>query len=184
MPNMLSVRTYLFLTCLVNVFAHCKLPSATMIKVDRPGFYLEYPDNWRIATEDKDHDPDHNFSIEDSEESSLMFIIFDEPMEPRRLVDNTAEALSDKMSGVNIKEFNKYGSYTGVGKTLTGRIAGLRVNTRIFSCLECARGFQVTEFFFETSRRNFTSGAGIVEKTFKIKPNKVSTGKSNNSKKP
>ena len=43
----------------------------------RQGFSFEYPAAWTVDDQDKDHDPDHMFSIDASEGAMAMFVIAD-----------------------------------------------------------------------------------------------------------
>lgn len=95
--------------------------------IQRDGFSLSYPADWKIDTEDEDYDPDALFSIDSPDgENMIMFIIFTAAVDPDDLLEAQVDAFSGELvKNPGITTFDSWGKYKGKGKLLKGKLLGV-----------------------------------------------------------
>jgi hypothetical protein len=138
---------------------------------DRPKFKLQHPSNWKVDAKDKDYDPDHMFSIETPGQSFVMFVIADGELDPKETMDLHVNAqLSKVIKDASRTPFTKWGSYTGSGTLLRGKLLGLTPGSvRIFAWRSSTQTYAVIESTFDEDRAKVSPGFDLVERTFAVK---------------
>jgi hypothetical protein len=142
--------------------------------IDREGFSLQYPGNWRRHDEPADNrDPDRLFSLDSPGSSFAMFAVYDAPTDP---ATNVAIQLRDFVPA-QIKDparadLTRWGAYTGSGVILKGPTlqSGAPATLRLFSHTDTDRSFVVVEMIFDEDLADVDPGLKLVESTFKLKP--------------
>jgi len=141
--------------------------------IDRDGFALEYPGNWRIEGGGRGDDPDSLLSLDSPGNSFVTLAIYDMPTDP---ADNLAIQLEhfvpSQMARPAREDLDRWGAYEGRGVVLKGRtvIGAMPARLRIFSSSGPTRPFVVVEMVFDEDRADVEPGLGLVEETFRLKP--------------
>ena len=141
--------------------------------LDRPGFTLQYPGNWKIDTADPDYDPDRNFTITSEGGSQISFLLYDTPgLPPQVTLDAFVGArLQAVMKNATRQEFTRWGRYEGSGAEVKGRLKDvLLVTIRVFTCSDSQRSFVANAMMYNEDRATVEPGLALIESTFRLKP--------------
>lgn len=137
---------------------------------DRSEFVLKYPNNWRLDTKDKFHDPDTNFSVQSPGNSIVSFVILDMESDVDQDVRDQSEYWKKHLKPVQQSTFTRWGRYKGKGVQLKGKF--LRVypfTVRVFSHTSTTRSFTVSAQYYDEDAKNVTPGFQLIESTFRWK---------------
>jgi hypothetical protein len=144
---------------------------ATRRSVNRPGFRFDYPGNWKLDTDDADHDPDHSFSINSPGQSLIMFLISDSEADAKgKLEKHVAAQLANTMKDAKRTAFDRWGRHHGEGALLSGRYIGFTQGTiRIFVFAGGGRTYTIVQSTYDDDRANVEPGFRLIEQTFQVK---------------
>ncbi|MCC6558807.1 MAG: hypothetical protein IT372_38230 [Polyangiaceae bacterium] len=142
------------------------------IAVSRPGFSFRHPRNWKIDTADKDHDPDHLFSIESPGSCFTMMILFDGPTDPASNVQAQVDAYVPKVLQAPARiPFTQWGKYAGQGAELRGKMLGINPGAvRIFSHASEKKSFIAVEFCHDEDIKDVKPGFDLIASSFSLAP--------------
>ena len=138
--------------------------------LEREGFQLRFPGNWRVSSEEDDFDPDAYFSIDSPGGSYVTIELIDEPVavdeEVRQCV---ADFVPEWISRPTTEPFTKWGGHEGLGLHLTGRTAyGDKGGVRIFAHSGDRGAFVVIEVYCDKGLEHVSPGFELIRKTFKL----------------
>lgn len=122
MKKLILFFNILFFTGISNSF------SQKTLTITRDSFSVKYPDTWTIDKADEDYDPDALFSLDSPKDGgSIMFMIFSLPIDPDEMLNAQAKEMTKGLikKPTAIKNFSIWGSYSGKGKIIEGKIMGL-----------------------------------------------------------
>ena len=139
--------------------------------LEREGFQLKFPGNWRVASEEDDFDPDEYFSIDSPGGSYVTLEIIDEPVavdeEVRQCV---ADFVPEWISRPEKEPFTSWGAYEGLGLLLTGsNCYGEKGGVRIFAHSSDRGAFVVIEVYYDDDLTLVSPGLDLIRKTFKLR---------------
>jgi hypothetical protein len=137
----------------------------------RAGYALEFPGNWRVASEEDDFDPDAYFSIDSPGGSYLTIEIVDEPLDVAEEVRLcVADYVPEWLPRPAKEPFTDWGAYEGLGLDLSGRtVHGERGGVRIFAHSGEGGGFVVVEVFYDDERAQAEPGFALIRKSFQLR---------------
>lgn len=139
--------------------------------VDRPGFRFEHPSNWKIDVSDKDHDPDHMFTLDTPGQSFMMFIVAEAAVDPKETLETYVTAQQKVVKGGTREGFTRWGSFDGAGAVLRGKHLGITPGSiRVFAWQSGDRTFTAIESTFDEDRAKVSPGFELVARTFQVKP--------------
>lgn len=138
-------------------------------KLMRPGFVLRYPRNWKIDVEDEDHDPDHRFTIESPGACYTTLILYDVASDPEHNVKEQVEHFKKLVYDSEVTKFDKWGTFSGHGSDVKGRLLGLKGGVKAFSHSTDARSFVVINLYYDEDRKMVDPGFDLIERTFTLK---------------
>lgn len=147
---------------------HAEVSSPTAL--DRPGFSLKFPANWKLRSDDEDFDPDHMFSIDSPGSSFVMVIVAEGDLEPKDSVREHVTIQTSKLiKNARQMPFSRWGTFTGEGVLLAGNYLGLEPGTmRIFSWRTTGRTFTIVESTYDDDRARVAPGFALIERSFKV----------------
>lgn len=141
------------------------------ITLQRAGFELKYPGNWKIDTEDVDYEPDHNFMLESPGSAYASIAIYDIELDPKETVETMIDSsLKKVVMGARRSQFQQWGQYKGYGVELKGRIIGVaRGGIRVFVHSKNGQSFSVIEQYMDDDVNRSKPGHQLLEKSFRLK---------------
>lgn len=145
-------------------------------ELNRERYRLQYPGNWKIDTSDKDHDPDHLFSIDSPGSAFAMFVLGKGETVPEETLQMQIAEFQKVMSNPVIQEVGQYGSYPGKGAVLKGRIMGIRTTIKVFSLCQDQTTVMITQQFADEDEPKVRAGFALIEKSFSLKPGTTAPG--------
>ena len=139
--------------------------------LERPGYALQFPGNWRVASEEEDFDPDTFFSIDSPGSSFVTIELIDEPVavdeEVRQCV---ADYVPEWIARPDKETFTTWGAYRGLGLALTGTtVHGDEGGVRIFAHSGDNGAFVVVEVFYDDERDHVEPGFELIRRSFSIR---------------
>jgi len=139
-------------------------------RVERPGFWFQFPGNWQIDTERENYDPDHLFMVNAPKSAFVQFEIHDREMDPRWLFQRHVAAMAELfVQGAEREELSTWGQYRGYGITLYGKASGKTPATvHIFAFAWEGHTVAVTEYVSDNDSPNIQPGFQLVEQTFRV----------------
>ncbi len=147
--------------------------------LEREGFELRFPGNWRVASEEDDFDPDAYFSIDSPGGSYVTIELIDEPVavdeEVRQCV---ADFVPEWISRPEQEPFTQWGAYKGLGLHLSGSTAdGEEGGVRIFAHEGDRGAFVAVEIYYAEDRDHVSPGFELIRKSFQLRmPRRPGTG--------
>jgi hypothetical protein len=142
---------------------------ANAVRLDRDGFRLDYPANWRVDKKDEDYDPDHLFTIESPGSAFVMFILGALDSDPGETLKMQREQHEKMMSDASFEPFPTYAGLAGKGATMKGRVLGIPTTIRIFTCNRDGTTVIMTEHCPDEDLKHVRAGFELVEKSFALK---------------
>jgi len=138
---------------------------------ERPGYALQFPGNWRVASEEEDFDPDAFFSIDSPGSSFVTIELIDEPVavdeEVRQCV---ADYVPEWLARPDKETFTTWGAYRGLGLALTGTtVHGDEGGVRIFAHSGDNGAFVVVEVFYDEELGHVEPGFELIRRSFSIR---------------
>src|SRR5687768_10831096 len=84
-------------------------------KIDRPGFYVEYPKAWGVDKNAPGYDPDGLFTITADQNNNMMFMILDGKVDPAMILDVQQEEYRKKVlpNPTANAQLTNWGSFKG-----------------------------------------------------------------------
>jgi hypothetical protein len=140
--------------------------------MDREGFTLQYPGNWRLnADAAANRSPDRLFSLDSPGSSFVMFAYYDVPTDPAaNLAIQMETFVPTQIIDATQEPLARWGAYEGAGVVLKGRTpAGVPAHLRIFSHSGADESFVVVEMVFDEDVVDVEPGVKLIESTFKLK---------------
>ncbi|OGQ24442.1 MAG: hypothetical protein A2138_14050 [Deltaproteobacteria bacterium RBG_16_71_12] len=140
------------------------------LRIERPGFELSYPGNWRIDDKDEDYDPDRLFSIESPGSASVTISVMpvvadlDDVMETQREVHRKlmpAPAATTTLV--------HWGAFDGKGMRMEGRIFGMKGTITAFAATSDGRTLMIVSQVFDDDRASVVPGLELIERTLKLR---------------
>ena len=141
-------------------------------KIDRPGFYLEYPVSWLIDKSAPGYSPDGLFTINADPNNNIMFMIIEGKVDPVMMLDVQEEEYKKRMltNPSVASRFSAWGSFKGTGRELKGKLLGKWPGiVRMFVVQAGNRTLMVTIQTLETDVRKLSPGFAVIEKSFRLK---------------
>lgn len=140
--------------------------------LERPGFSLQHPGNWKVDTEDRAYDPDANFSLDSPGASFVRIMVASGEADPARVVEaHVTVQLRTILKDAARTPFAGWGSFTGAGVELKGRSMGLvPVTLRIFAFQAGGRTVTILEYRPDEDAPRVQAGFDLVARTFALKP--------------
>ena len=141
-------------------------------KLDRPGFYLEYPVSWLIDKNSPGYNADGFFTIQADPYNHIMFLILDEKTDPAMLLDLQQKEYQNRVltNSSGYSQFTSWGSFKGNGRELKGKLAGKGPGVvRMFVVQSGNKTFMVTTQTVESEARKLGQGFTLIEKSFRFK---------------
>ncbi len=142
---------------------------ASPTKLARAGFELQYPSNWRVATDDDDYDPDHMFSIESPGSAFVMFVLGAGGIDAEETLKEQIKPMQRLMGSAAIQRFEKYGRLAGKGATLTGKIMGVKTTVRVFAYVQDDQTVMITQQCADEDLAQAAGGLDLIERSFALK---------------
>jgi len=145
-------------------------PSEETTHVKRPDFEMDYPTSWKEDTQAKDYDPNTNFMLLSSKNSSVQFIITNRADDPKKLVESAVR----KIDGVQITTLSRsnlsdWGNKKGVGQYLKGKIVdSFPGGIKVFCFISAKHNVLVIETTFSDDLRDTKTDIDIISNSFKI----------------
>lgn len=140
--------------------------------IERDGFRLEFPGNWRVATEDDDYNPDEFFTLESPGGSYVTIEIVDEEVavdEEVRLC--VADFVPEWLRRPDKESFTAWGAYEGLGLHLRGRtVHGDAGGVRIFAHSSPKGSIVVSEVTYDADLALVTPGLELIRKSLELLP--------------
>ena len=176
----------MFLICLsIIIFSSCNYNSPSesqnlqtrtkpsVLKkyyLKRPNYKLEYYSNWKIDSADIDFDIDTYFTLNSSDESSIIFFIFNTEVDAKEYVDKQVKAHLEKIvKGGKVTYFTDWGRYKGYGANINGKFLGIYNGEIKFFCNSTdSNSFLMISQLFESDRAKDESCLKLIETSFKI----------------
>lgn len=137
----------------------------------RERFKVQYPSNWSIDVNDEDYDPDHLFSIDSPGNAFVMFVIGSVEVEPEEYLQKQIRQFEKVMSTPTIVRFERFGSFTGKGATLRGKIMGISTTTRLFSFHQNDLTIMITQQCPDEDLKQTQAGLSLIENSFSLTTN-------------
>ncbi len=137
------------------------------VALERPGFRLLHPANWSVDTQAEMYDPDRFFILAGPEETSVAFMILEEPADPEALVDLM---LADHgLEDPRERTFDRWGRYEGVGVDVSGVPMGdVPSGMRAFAWSSDVQSFVVAQSYTASSYAVARSGFDVIENSFAL----------------
>jgi len=136
----------------------------------RTDFYnLQYPGNWSLDKSDPDFDLENTFSINTAGDNYVSFTFGHYESEPAENVEAYVSEYSEMMKNPEISDFSTYGTHTGKGKRIKGRIFGLRTTIDLFSGFEQGVSFTIVEWVYDEDTSQVEPGLQLIETSFTLK---------------
>jgi hypothetical protein len=141
------------------------------VTLDRPGFTLQYPGNWKIDAEDPDYDPDSSFTITSEGGSQISFIVHEGPRPTKEVLEIFVDVQKRiVMNEPERTDFERWGVYDGSGAELRGRLKGFLFGTiRVFVYSNERRSFTIVSMMYNEDRQTVEPGLALVESSFRLK---------------
>ncbi|MCZ6596342.1 MAG: hypothetical protein O7B99_01750 [Planctomycetota bacterium] len=138
------------------------------VELQRTGYRLVHPTNWSVDDEDPYYDPDGYFFLEGPDGALIAFMLFDEPADPKTLVDSM---IADHgLLDAEIGEFPRWGRYEGYGIEVYGRTTGeVPTGMRTFAWSSDEQSFLVAESYFEFGYAAAKAGFEVIEMSFALR---------------
>jgi hypothetical protein len=138
--------------------------------INRPGFRLQYPNNWKVDSADSGYDPDRRFSVDSPGQSFVMFVVGTGALDPKvALQAHVGQQTSKVMRDATQTPFTQWGAFAGTGMLLTGKKLGLSPGTiRIFAFRVGDHTFTVIESTSDDDRSKVAPGFALIERTFQV----------------
>jgi len=138
--------------------------------IDRPGFQLKYPGNWKVDTANASYEPDHHFTIDSPGLSFVMFSVADGDLAPKVAADAVVTAMIAKvMQNATRTPLTHWGAFDGEGAVLDGKNIGITpARVRVFAFRASGHTFTVTESTFDEDRAMVAPGLALVEGSFQV----------------
>ncbi|GHC04406.1 hypothetical protein [Cerasicoccus arenae] len=149
--------------------------ESDLVTVNRPGFTLQYPKDWRLATNQADYKPDSLFTIETPGSSHIVIEIFDAApgMDVSGAMDDVLQALDGPaVETYSYGSFETWGNYKGVGKHLKGKIMSMIPGgCRVFAAVVPGtnKGILITEFYMSEDLPVALPGYDLISRTLVFK---------------
>ncbi|GAB2813630.1 hypothetical protein [Ferruginibacter profundus] len=150
--------------------------SKEKILLDRPGYALTYPADWRIDSSSKLYDIDSHFTLHSPVESGLVtFFIFNVLKDEKETLEKHVKAqLSTTMKDGTVSYFTSWGNYQGHGASLKGKLDGLyKSELKIFVYGSETCSFLIVSICADGYRDEVLPGLTQITSSFKIKHTKV-----------
>lgn len=149
--------------------------ASDLATIDRPGFTLKYPRDWKIATHQPDYNPDRLFTIETPGSSHIAIEIFD--LNSNLNLSQTMADVIQALDGPAVEtysygDFEQWGQYQGEGRHLKGKIMSiLPGGCRVFvtSIPGKGKGLLVTEFYMSDDLPQAHPGFDLISQTLVFK---------------
>jgi hypothetical protein len=138
-------------------------------KLTRAKFQLHYPANWRLNREDEDFDPDHAFNIESPGSAFIMFHIGKATLEPEETLRDQIAAFSKLMDRPASTRFTQWGSFTGQGVSMRGRVLGIPTTVKPFVFNQAGVSVIVVQYYPDEDQQAVLPGLQLVERTFALR---------------
>lgn len=139
--------------------------------IEREGFRLEFPGNWRVATEEDDYDPDAFFTLESPGGSYVTVEIIDEEVavdEEVRLC--VADFVPEWIRRPDKESFTTWGAYEGLGLALRGRtVYGDEGSVRIFAHSSPKGSIIISEVTYDADLDLVAPGLELIRKSLKLR---------------
>lgn len=149
--------------------------NADLTTIDRPGFTLKYPRDWKLASKQSDFDPDRLFTIETPGSSHIVIEIFDVNggMNVEKAMEDVLLALDGPaVDTYSYGDFETWGPYKGVGRHLKGKIMSIIPGgCRVFAAVIPGKnkGLLITEFYMAEDLPTALPGYDVISQTLVFK---------------
>ncbi len=141
------------------------------ITLERPGFRLTYPANWRIDTQDEDYDPDADFGIAPVYADALIrFSLYDEPLNVAQRADAWLADVGGVFGLTQVRETVRWGGVRGKGYRARGRIEDDDFVVVLFCGSSERRSFEVLRITVQEAEGKLAPGFRQIRESFQLKP--------------
>jgi len=148
-------------------------PAQNYMTIERDSFSVKYPSRWTIDKKDADYDPDAFFSIDSPEEgATIMFMIFSMPIDADLMLDEQVKAMKNGLikKPTAIRDFDKWGKYTGKGKIIEGKILGVfKGHVKLFMYNDGSKSMLVMEQLYDSDAEKFSPDMKAIADSFTFK---------------
>lgn len=165
-------RLSLIIFTLGCAFISAKLLGQTHT-IDRPGFTMQYPASWKIATHQNDYDPDRLFTIDTEGQSTITIELF-ESIAGRDTDDMLFNAMTvldgPLVDTYSRSDLDNWGPHRGSGKHMKGKVMGMFPGGAIvFFTEENGKGVMITQIYFSEDLPDAMPGFELISNTFRLK---------------
>ncbi|MEK7269607.1 MAG: hypothetical protein AAB215_01545 [Planctomycetota bacterium] len=148
-----------------------KADTAHPRTLERKGFRLEYPSNWKIDEKDEDYDPDRMFSIESPGSAFVMIAMVPVKVDPEEHMKGQIDSFANLMGAKpSVARFETYGRYKGKGASLKGKVLGVPVTVKAFACFAEGATALVVQQVPDEDIGLEKDGLDLIEKSFVLIP--------------
>lgn len=149
--------------------------ASEVTSINRPGFSLQYPSHWKVATHQGDYNPDRLFTIETPGGSHVVIEIFNAP--PGTNLSSLLADVLPALDGPAVEtysygDFNAWGNFQGKGQHLKGKIMSIIPGgCRVFAALVPGKsqGLLITEFYLSEDLPDAMPGFDLISRTLVFK---------------
>jgi len=157
----------------------CLLCSAVMAwaqqltTIDRPGFSLQYPASWQVATYQNDYNPDKLFTIDTDGQSTITIEVFEsiDGINSDDLLFNAISVLDGPLVDTYSRsDMSQWGDLQGRGKHLKGKVMAMFPGgARIFFAQRNGKGVMITEIYYSEDLDTVMPGFETIGRSFEFK---------------
>ncbi|MGH2553660.1 MAG: hypothetical protein ACRDEB_08080 [Chitinophagaceae bacterium] len=133
---------------------------------------MKYPSHWIIDDSDEDFDIDSFLDIKlPDDRGFIMFFLFDTSIDETEHVESQIKAhLSKSIKKGLVTRFNKWGSFTGTGAKIEGKLTGIfKGEIFIFAHSTDSTSFLTVYLLYDRNREVDLPGFKLIERTFHLK---------------
>jgi hypothetical protein len=141
-----------------------------VLTLNRPAFTFKYLQGWKVDTQDKDYNPDHQFTIDAPDRGLVSFVISDDKLDLLEEQEHRVTLSEKVMTNATRTEFTRWSKYDGRGTELRGPLTetGRRMTIRIFTFHAAGKTFAVFEYFPDEEKQRLQMGYKTIEDSFHV----------------
>jgi hypothetical protein len=149
-----------------------KKTTSEEITLDRPGYTMKYPANWKVDSSDEDFDYDSYFTLDTHSDNGFISIfIFNDSISTDVHVEEQIKAhLKQTIKNGAVTRYTSWGNYTGTGARIRGKLMGVfKGEVNVFAYSTDSSGFLALYQLFDSDRKLDESGFELIKSSFRLK---------------